>query len=140
MQPNKSNGLFMLEVLFAIVIISGSMIGIFTVLKQSLLLIGKIKKENIYVFLSPLIYSSQSPLINHKTQNKDCSQCFFEIMKVDLVEKANKDSDIKNFNIENVFAGKKNINQYDVSTVYSNVFLMIPESKKGSQIEENNNK
>ncbi len=62
----KKNGFTILEVLFAIVILSFSLSTIFVLLNNMFKIVSKVKSLSLSIDKSPIIFSSSSPLIHHK--------------------------------------------------------------------------
>lgn len=135
MPRGKRNGFLILEVLFAVLLISSTMIGLFTILRGALLTVAKTKKNSVKMTYSPLIYSAYSPMIDGSKNDSDCNMCFLELVKVDFIDK-NNDKNEKKMNIENVYAGKKDIKMYDLTAVYSNAVLILPNDNEVEKVGE----
>lgn len=134
---NKKSGFTILEILLALTIFAFGSVSIFILIQTMLKKSQKTRKNEIKVLQTPLIFSSNSPLLSQNTkienqnkqienQNKQTEKLYkiqkIEIIPVssDLVNKKNKQK------IENTYIGSKEYNQFDIQTLYSNFFIALP--------------
>lgn len=133
----KKKGFTMFEVLLALMIFSFAILQICVLLNNMLKKASYTKSIGIKIEETPLVYSAVSPLLKKNNNMKEMKDVFgYEQVSVDLAEFMVDKKDKKRNLIENVFIGIKKYNKFDVGTIYSNFFLVLPEKLN----KENNTK
>ena len=124
----RERGFTMFEVLLALMIFSFAILQICVLLNNMLKKASYTKSMGITIEETPFIYGATSPLLKKNDNTKEGGDVFgYEQAPVDLAEFMIDRKDKKRNLIENVFIGKKKYDKFDIGTLYSNFFLVIPE-------------
>jgi hypothetical protein len=123
----KASGFFILEVLFAIIIISAAMAGVFRVLHRAIILVGKLKHNTEKIIASPLIYSVYSPRITMHRTIDEISGGGIHFVNVRLIQNSIE------LDKNHLYAIKKNSDGSDQHVFYSNSFMHLPDNKNDKE-------
>lgn len=128
----KKRGFTIIEVLFAIVILSFALSAIFVLLNSMFKVVNKVKELSFNIDKTPIVYSVSSPLIHHKNIENYKSDIFNipRYCKINIFNEENCKSFITTFIAE--FCENENIfkKQY-----FSNI-IFIPLKKNDKEKNE----
>jgi prepilin-type N-terminal cleavage/methylation domain-containing protein len=129
---NKKKGFTILEVLFAIVILSFSLSIIFVLLNSMFKVVSRVKELSFHIDKTPIIFSAYSPLIHAKNIENYKSE-FFSIPYYSEKELYNKE-DCSSFTTTFIASLPKDKNFFN--TEYFSNIIFIPAKKNTKEKNE----
>jgi prepilin-type N-terminal cleavage/methylation domain-containing protein len=126
----KNKGFSILEVLFAIVILSFSLSVIFVLLNNMFKVVAKVKELSFHIEKTPILFSSTSPLM-HKKNIENYKSEFFNIPEYSKKELLNTE-DCQHFTTTFIASLERNENK--VATQYFSNIIFIP-LKKNQKVQ-----
>ena len=130
---NKKKGFTILEVLFAIVILTFALSMIFILLNTMFKTVGRVKQLSVLMDKTPLVYSSSSPLIHNKNIENYKSD-FFTIPQYSQMHNYHEGDCA---NLSTIFIASLSDDKDILNTQYfSNIiFMTLQKKNKGEKIE-----
>lgn len=128
----KNKGFTILEVLFAIVILSFSLSIIFVLLNNMFKVVSKVKELSFHIEKTPILFSSTSPFL-HKKNIENYKSEFFNIPEYSKKELFNTE-DCRNFTTTFIASLEKNEDR--LATGFFSNIIFIPLKKNQKEQDE----